>query len=364
MGEVMPGSENVMSDFFQMQNSYHQVLETYVNGALFSKRDVLLAFLSPRLPLLLHSASASKKFICLKTTPYPAPMESIAINIDPYGGNNPFVLKMMGFLRDNLADDVHGAYVHGSLGTYEEIPYSDFDALVILRDEILSCPRHLRRVAFRLGTARSIMYEFDPLQHHGWFVLTERDLECFPEHFFPIQLFRNSKSLLPGVGTKLRIGVRESRIEANRMFKSLGESLLRQLDRKHRPRNLYQLKSLLSRFMLLPALYIHARDGAGVFKRESFDLARVDFSTAEWGVMDEISEVRKTWEPQAAGRPPFPFSLHSALFRWLSKRYESGRPLERYGMCDEGTYQRMAVLIRRMIENVADKKISRRTTST
>ena len=77
------------------------------------------------------------------------------LTIEPYAGQNPYVRKMMHYLVRHLERDLVGAYLHGSLGTWEEIPYSDFDALVILKNEVFESVARLARVADRLRKATS-----------------------------------------------------------------------------------------------------------------------------------------------------------------------------------------------------------------
>lgn len=60
----------------------------------------------------------------------------IDINIDVYKGKNKHVLNMMSYLEKYLKDDLVGAYVHRSLGTYEKLFYSDFAKLAILKKDI------------------------------------------------------------------------------------------------------------------------------------------------------------------------------------------------------------------------------------
>ena len=48
--------------------------------------------------------------------------------------------------------------------------------------------------------------------------------------------------------------------------------------------------------MLLPALYLQARNGKGLYKKFSFAEARKDFSAEQWAIMDEVSEIRAGWQ--------------------------------------------------------------------
>jgi predicted nucleotidyltransferase len=203
---------------------------------------------------------------------------------------------MMEYLARNLGDDVTGAYVHGSVGTYEETAYSDFDALVILSMDVFESPGRLIRVADRLRRAKTIMYEFDPLQHHGWFVLTEDDLSFHCEAHFPAALFRHCKSLIEDKGRRVSIASRDSRREIDDILKAVAGSVVDKLERGKQPENVYQLKCLTSEFMLLPALHVQRKTAAGEYKKYCFDEARRDFSPEVWQIMDEVSQLRLEWD--------------------------------------------------------------------
>ena len=53
-----------------------------------------------------------------------------------------------------VKDDLFGAYVHGSLGNHEETGYSDFDALVIIKDNVFHSRHRLAALATKLGAMR------------------------------------------------------------------------------------------------------------------------------------------------------------------------------------------------------------------
>ena len=96
--------------------------------------------------------------------------------------------------------------------------------------------------------------------------------------------------------------------------------------RKYR-RGMYQLKSLLSKVMLLPALYAQARDGCGAFKRDTFDMARDDFSDREWFSVLESTEIRAMW-PKLQARRPFWLYTSPGRIGMLARR-KLGYPIDR-----------------------------------
>ena len=119
----------------------------------------------------------------------------IKISIPPYTGTNQGVLDMKLALQD-LKKDLAYAFVHGSLAIGEEIAYSDFDGLIVLKAEVFSNARRLSQVARKINQTRAIMLRIDPLQHHGWFVLNESDLSHYPETYLPSDVLKESRSLL------------------------------------------------------------------------------------------------------------------------------------------------------------------------
>jgi hypothetical protein len=240
--------------------------------------------------------------------------QPVRIQIPPYDGPNPHVQKMMRFVGSQLSESVVGAYVHGSLATGEEIAYSDFDALVVIKDSVLRDPSQAATLRRNLSRAEQIMFEFDPLQHHGWFRLNEVDLEHYNEAFFPHELLAYSRSLMPDQGLELRIRPRESSTEARASFSEMVRNLQLGLQSGVLLRNMYHLKNTLSIFMLLPALYVQIRDGHGIFKKFSFEAARVDFKAEEWAPMDRVSEIRRMWRYEI-----------SPLRRWALSRAWRGR---------------------------------------
>jgi hypothetical protein len=269
----------------------------------------------------------------------------IRVQVNPYQGSNRHIYKMTAFLARHLDNDLVGAYVHGSLGTYEDVSYSDFDALAILKNDVFLSTGRLIRVASRLQKARSIMFDFDPLQHHGWFVLTEAHLNCYPAWYFPVELFDYAKSLFIEQGMELTIKLNPSRKEEREIFTRYSDKILKKIKKYPHPKNLYQLKSLLSGFMLLPALYVQARDGKGVFKKYSFDAAKSDFINEEWAIMDEVSLIRKNWCYRMSSAKRWLFANAHPFARYLSQGYAPSIPLNIRQHMSEDFYARMIRLI-------------------
>jgi hypothetical protein len=268
------------------------LLNRYINYGWITAPDKILSCLFPKLPFILN-ASKIRRFYH-ETNLIADGGLSAEIDIPVYNGQNKVVTEIQKLLEKELSSDLAFALVHGSLGTTEEIPYSDFDGLVILRNQVFSSNERLAKVAISLSRAHGLMLKLDPLQHHGWFVLCERDLKCWPAAYFPEEILRHSKSLLNG-SAHMSIRFNKNDDEFATAFKRVSESVKKQL-REPIPENSYKLKGLLSEFMLLPALFIQAKNKKGIFKKYSFEEAKKYFPAGDWAIMDHVSIIRKEWK--------------------------------------------------------------------
>lgn len=336
-----------------LQNNFNRALSRYVNGGCLSRQDRLVSILFPWIPFDRNAKTLVNEYHRLTDYLPDSNSSSLIVETEVYGGTNPYVLKMMEYLASNLKEDLLGAYVHGSLGTHEEIAYSDFDALAILKEEVLESPKRLAKVAQTLNQARSIMLDFDPLQHHGWFVLSEADLRCYPEAYFPSKLFRYSKSLLPHSGLELKLHVQNSfEREHQAFFKNLCDSVINRLTYRKYPKNMYQLKCLLSEFMLLPALYVQVRDNKSMYKNFCFAAAKSDFSQEDWAIMDEVSSLRSIWSYNISPFGRWVITKSTQLSGFLKSRFSPHIPEHTKAILKDSFYQRMqnlAIIMRRKI---------------
>ena len=269
-------------------------LRYFHNGQL-RKTDRLLAWASPVYLLKKNARTISRNFRILK--PEPDRTISREIKIKSYEGSNPIAKKITAYLEDKIPGSLKGAYVHGSVGTGEEVAYSDFDGLVIIKNECILDPGSLASAAKALKETEKMMLEMDPLQHHGWFILGEFELKEYPEQYFPSELFSYSKCLFGEKILKISTSNMEYGREFNLSFQRLSKSVLDKLESKAFLQNYYEFKNLLSQFMLLPAIYLQAQTGKGVFKKISFEIMEKELG-AHNDVMKEISEIRRAWDYQ------------------------------------------------------------------
>jgi hypothetical protein len=289
-----------------IRSANHALLARYFNTGQINRYDLLIGGLSPR--VLFRKNAAAVRSIYLNDAVAGTSGTPSAISVPEYTGADRVVKDIASFLHTHLSDDLAGAFVHGSLATGECIPYSDFDGLLILKDEVFNDSKRIAVVAEKISRSFSLMISFDPLQHHGWFIVTEKDLSHFPHIYFPLVLFENAASLLPGTSL-LTVSIAESENTFHHQLQRLASSVIRKIDNGTYLKNMFVLKGLLSEFMLLPSLYLEAKTGKGVLKKESFRLAKPDFTVEEWKVMDDVSQIRLDWKYNPAwtiGNRPVP----------------------------------------------------------
>jgi predicted nucleotidyltransferase len=331
-----------------VQNQLHELLTSYINGGCLTRADVACSLVSSRLPFERNARRVIEAHQALRSATAEESSPQETITIEPYDGDNPFVRRMMTLLASGLQENLVGAYVHGSMATCEEIAYSDFDALVILRDHVFEDRKRLVDTAVQLSQARRIMFNADPLQHHGWFILTESDLPYYCDAYFPRIVFSYSKSMLNDRGDSLSLAPRNSIKEIRDNFNRVAISFLQLIENSITIRNLYLIKCALSQFMLLPALYVQTRYGMGIYKKCSFQKARQDFNTEEWNCVDRISHLRDEWLVQLNPLTKTMLSQPGILRKYAATKLVTAVPEHIRTILTPELTRQMVNLVRRM----------------
>ncbi len=285
----------MLASAHEKQNSFHRKLEVFINGSQFSKRDRLSACINSGIPIKHHAGDVLKAYHVLlaDNVPVSKDLQEERVLLRPFKDNVPEVINIQKKLM--LIDDyISFACVHGSLGTGETNAYSDFDALVVLNHSCFKDAKVLSKVASILSSCQHEMCQFDPLQHHGWFVLTEYDLQHYCDSYFPSILFKYAKNFLSDKEEVIFLKKRNSTVESRAAFRSLKQGIITQVNNP--PSDLYQMKSFLSKIMLVPAMYLQAVTNEGIYKKESFVQIREHFNDDELLSLDITSNLRLKWE--------------------------------------------------------------------
>lgn len=218
-------------------------------------------------------------------------------SIPYYSYKHWLVSQLKALIKTEYEALFYAVIVHGSFGTNELLKFSDFDGLLIVNDAYLDSDllKNFKSKSMKL------IYKFDPLQHHGWFQISKSDLSHYPQGYLPHEILDFSKLIYPkssdfNVTITFNNAEVDYKIALIHIIGLLEQQIL--LDWKNE--RVYMLKSYLSKIMLLPSLYYSSKNSRGIFKKESFDQVKNDFTTEEWNAIVKATIIRGEWNHKLA----------------------------------------------------------------
>lgn len=237
----------------------------------------------------------------------------------PYEGSNQNVWAVKDFLEKHLVFDLSAAWVHGSLATNDEVAYSDFDGLIVIKNEVFADARRCRRVLTQLNKSLQYLRKQDMLQHHGWMLLNENDLLNYDPNFLPLETLECSRSLLGNSSVQLDL-ILSKNPGSSQSINGLMNSVLAKLGHPRMYQSAYFLKVMLSEFMLLPAMLWQVLNEKGIYKRDSFGLVKPLFTAKEWESMVTASSIRKSWPNYTSGLVSWVNTWNTTLASEIAKK--------------------------------------------
>lgn len=238
------------------------------------------------------------------------------IIITKYDGDLKIVKDIALLIDRKYSELFHSVIVHGSVATNEVIPYSDFDGLLIVKDKFVNSKK---LVDFKLESMKLIL-KFDPLQHHGWFQIKESQLQDYPQDYLPYEVLTRSKLIFPNMSRiELTLAINEEKVDYKKDLSQLIKSIEKQALYDFKSMRLYELKSFLSKVMLLPTMYYSAKTNQGIFKKESFKIVKEYFNAEEWSCIDTASRIRSSWSYKLYPLQRLVMKRPERVFRKLTK---------------------------------------------
>lgn len=215
----------------------------------------------------------------------------VQVKIAAYKGSAEVVRSIESLLEMGYGDMFSLVLAHGSVATDEIIAYSDFDGLLVVKDQFLNSPRYNE---FRRKSER-IIDAFDPLQHHGWFVVKESDLQNYDPRVLPPTVLEFARVIHPNKDRVLHLNLIQDTLDWKRPALNLLKSLELKTNKHFPPKGMFNLKSWLSELMLVPTLVYQAREKKGVFKKFSFEAMKPYYSDEAWKAIETSSRIRARW---------------------------------------------------------------------
>jgi hypothetical protein len=186
--------------------------------------------------------------------------------------------------------DIVDLVMFGSQSRRSTTGFSDVDAVLVIADRAACEPRRLRDLRSRVISAQRAVLAYQPMQHHGFEVVTVS------------MLGRLAEALeLPAVALEEVASLKHAHLPASVQAGQPGvEVALRRLQAVADatagtawPTHPWDIHRTISMLELAPALYLQAR-GRSVAKWRSFAEASTDFPGA-WSPYDHLLEVREVW---------------------------------------------------------------------
>jgi len=241
------------------------------------------------------------------------------ININAFLQNDVEYLrpieKLYELVNGHLKSYLSYFFVIGSMATMDyKKGWSDLDTFMVVKDSVVKDPEQLhrlRQIAFDAWS--NIFLKITPLQHHGFIVITESDLDDYTSKFMPPAVFDSALSLLDGSEEYIKFNTsfedRTSIVTGLNSRINVYEDAIKTGVFKHHPKDgkylkahfmdsddsMYQLFCFLGYIMMIPSLYMTGI-GESCYKRDSFKLAKCAFSHSSWSLIEKASYIRSEWE--------------------------------------------------------------------
>ena len=198
----------------------------------------------------------------------------------------------------------------GSQGRGGTTGFSDVDAILVVEDRAADDADALRSLRPRVLEAQRAVLAYQPMQHHGFEVVTPRLLrDASGALALPAVAVAGTRSL----GGRTVVGfvhnemAPQARDALLAITRSVGATLTW-------PRHPWEAHRLIAMFELLPTLYVQSHNKA-VSKPDSFAEARADFVDS-WWPYDVLEEIRNVW-PRTR-RPLLEVSTSVVRNPWVS----------------------------------------------
>lgn len=176
---ISPQPQNPRRDLRELCNSVFNDHVTFCGHfPLFQKR-----FRCRGTALALKDAFHASQQLVSKISIFPNRLQSHVLSFQDLPAPNDIAAKLKRML---LGEDAIYFLLHGSYADNTYTTISDVDDIVILRKEIFSKFEIYKRCHWTLRRINQFFQYIDPLQHHGHWLFTEYDLDCFPVHMMPL----------------------------------------------------------------------------------------------------------------------------------------------------------------------------------
>lgn len=249
----------------------------------------------------------------------------ISISLEPYKIDKPHVVEELEKIVSSFQQLFVAVIAHGSVGSNEIIKYSDFDGLLIVKDAYKNSLELRNFIKLSL----KVIWDFDPLQHHGWFVMYESQLMNYPQSYLPYEILYCSKLIFPFKDITLHIDIK-NQPDYRQSFVNLTKGIEGKISLISSFKTAFQLKGFLSQVMLLPAMFLAAVEGKGVDKKQSFKSIQQYFSADILYPITVASDIRMSWNYKVSPNQAKFLNSDLKILKVLFRKYLSDKMTEEH----------------------------------
>lgn len=177
--------------------------------------------------------------------------------------------------------------LHGSLATRDYVEgCSDLDAFAVLKAEVCSSAEKMLELREVLLESWEHFFRVDPFQHHGLMLASAQDARFYPQHFFPLELLKFSKTVSGG---DLEFSVRDSKFDELTIMHQILHGMLGAGG--FEKESVHSAKRRVQMAILLPALLLMS-EGKYTYKRDSFAAVSEMFGGEKLPALGRCSAIR------------------------------------------------------------------------
>jgi len=214
------------------------------------------------------------------------------------GGPGRHAENLFAHLQEKAPHAFDLLVLHGSLATKDYAEgCSDLDAFAVLKAEVCSSAEKILELREVLLESWKYFFRVDPFQHHGLMLASAQDANFYPQHFFPLELLKFSKTV---AGDKTEFRVRDSRFDELTIMHQILHGMLGAGG--FEKETVHSAKRRVQMAILLPALLLMS-EGRYAYKRDSFAAVSELFGGEKLPALERCSRIR-TRNAYGAAPPP------------------------------------------------------------
>ena len=183
----------------------------------------------------------------------------------------------------------------GSYATFDYSDWSDIDMVLIISDDVFKEKDKLKRLHFFILNQQDFFTLCDPLQHHGFFIITESEMKAYPQIYMPFEVYKRGVSFfnMEELTFYERGCEDEIKYSINEIISYIQN--INDLVEKQKKISAFEWKAYLSGILLLPCLYLQSRDKPH-YKKDALRVVCNYFDEKSCELIKTVTEIRVQWK--------------------------------------------------------------------